>query len=257
MSALPRSRPFGRRARLLAGSVAAGAVVLTTALASTTLASAGPAEPSTRPSPPERASSSAGGSAEARGYYDARSSRSGAAKAMEYRAASKASEPRRDQGLRQGAAVRGDLRHRRHDRHRPDAGEARRLPVRQEQQEGHDGRAQVRPRQPRCAGSDHRRPQDLQAQARVRRHRGRAPPVLDPAHRRPDGLRQRPHGGGEEGRPPADRRRVPGQQGHPGPAGRPRDRLGGSPPSPTRARGSVPPPTPGPAPTTMPSGCCS
>ena len=90
MSALPRSRPFGRRARLLAGSVAAGAVVLTTALASTTLASAGPAEPSTRPSPPERASSSAGGSAEARGYYDARSSRSGAAKAMEYRAASKA-----------------------------------------------------------------------------------------------------------------------------------------------------------------------
>ena len=90
MSALPRSRHLGRRARRLAGSVAAGAVVLTTALASTTLASAGPAEPSAKPSTPERATSSADSPGEARGYYDARSSTSGAAKAMEYRAASKA-----------------------------------------------------------------------------------------------------------------------------------------------------------------------
>src|SRR5688572_12909911 len=90
MSALPRSRHLGRRARRLAGSVAAGAVVLTTALASTTLASAGPAEPSAKPSTPEHATSNADGPGEARGYYDARSSTSGAAKAMEYRAASKA-----------------------------------------------------------------------------------------------------------------------------------------------------------------------
>jgi extracellular elastinolytic metalloproteinase len=91
MSALPSSRPLGRRARRLAGTVAAGAVVLTTALASTTLASAQSAEStapaSARPGTPERA---AGRSAEARGHYDARYIRSGAAKAMEYRAASKA-----------------------------------------------------------------------------------------------------------------------------------------------------------------------
>ena len=93
MSALPRSRPLGRRARRLAGSVAAGAVVVTTALASTTLASAqsaGAGAPTARPSTPERTTGSAGSAGEARGFYDARASRSGAQKAMEYRAASKA-----------------------------------------------------------------------------------------------------------------------------------------------------------------------
>ncbi len=91
MSALPRSRPLGRRAWRLAGSVAAGAVVLTTALASATLASAqsgGSAAPaSARPDTHERA---AGRTAEALGHFDARYLRSGAARAMEYRAASKA-----------------------------------------------------------------------------------------------------------------------------------------------------------------------
>ena len=91
MSALPRSRPLGRRAWRLAGSVAAGAVVLTTALASATLASAqsgGSAAPaSARPGTHERA---AGRTAEALGHFDARYRRSGAARAMEYRAASKA-----------------------------------------------------------------------------------------------------------------------------------------------------------------------
>ncbi len=85
MSALPR------RARRLAGSVAAGAVVLTTALASTSLAtapsSAQSSEPAAKPSPHER---SAGGSAEARGYYDARYGTSGTARAIAARGASKA-----------------------------------------------------------------------------------------------------------------------------------------------------------------------
>ena len=85
MSALPR------RARRLAGSVAAGAVVLTTALASTSLvsaqSSAQSAEPAAKPSPHER---SIGGSAEARGYYDARYGKSGTARAIAARGASKA-----------------------------------------------------------------------------------------------------------------------------------------------------------------------
>ena len=71
MSALPRSRPTGRQARRLAGSVAAGAVVLTTALASTSLASAQSsvtAGAGARTSTPE----SSTGSAESRGHYDAR-----------------------------------------------------------------------------------------------------------------------------------------------------------------------------------------
>jgi hypothetical protein len=93
MSALPRTRPLGRRARRLAGSVAAGAVVVTTALASTTLASAetaGAGAPTAEPSTHERTAGSRAGSGEARGFYDARASRSGAEKALEYRAASKA-----------------------------------------------------------------------------------------------------------------------------------------------------------------------
>ena len=90
MSALPRSRPTGRRARRLAGSVAAGAVVLTTALASTSLASAQSsvltAGAGAQPSTPE----SSTGSAEARGYYDARYGKSSTAKAIAARGASKA-----------------------------------------------------------------------------------------------------------------------------------------------------------------------
>ena len=90
MSALPRSRPPGRRARRLAGSVAAGAVVLTTALASTSLASAQSsvltAGAGAQPSTPE----SSTGSAEARGYYDARYGKSSTAKAIAARGASKA-----------------------------------------------------------------------------------------------------------------------------------------------------------------------
>ena len=90
MSALPRSRPPGRRARLLAGSVAAGAVVLTTALASTSLASAQSsvltAGAGAQPSTPE----SSTGSAEARGHYDARYGKSSTAKAIAARGASKA-----------------------------------------------------------------------------------------------------------------------------------------------------------------------
>ena len=85
MSALPR------RARRLAGSVAAGAVVLTTALASTSLASAQSSaqssEPAAKPSTHER---SAGGTAEARGHYDARYGKSGTARSIAARGASKA-----------------------------------------------------------------------------------------------------------------------------------------------------------------------
>ena len=88
MSALPRSRPAGRRARRLAGSVAAGAVVLTTALASTSLASAQSSVTAAgaQPSTPE----SSTGTAEARGYYDARYGKSSTAKAIAARGASKA-----------------------------------------------------------------------------------------------------------------------------------------------------------------------
>ena len=82
MSLLP---PRQRVAR----SLAAGAVVLTTALATTTtLASASTADrQSGKPTGPERSTQAA----EARGHYDARYGQSGAARAATYRAASKAS----------------------------------------------------------------------------------------------------------------------------------------------------------------------
>ena len=82
MSLLP---PRQRVAR----SLAAGAVVLTTALATTTtLASASTADrQSGKPAGPERTSHSP----EARGHYDARYGQSGAARAANYRAAGKAS----------------------------------------------------------------------------------------------------------------------------------------------------------------------
>ena len=88
MSALPPSRPPGRRARRLAGSLATGAVVLTTALASSSLASAQSSVTAAgaQASTPE----SSTGTPEARGYYDARYGRSSTAKAIAARGASKA-----------------------------------------------------------------------------------------------------------------------------------------------------------------------
>jgi extracellular elastinolytic metalloproteinase len=72
----------------VARSLAAGAVVLTTALATTGLASASTADrQSGKPSGPERSTQAA----EARGHYDARYGQSGSARAATYRAASKAS----------------------------------------------------------------------------------------------------------------------------------------------------------------------
>ncbi len=88
MSALPRPRPTRQGARRLAGSVAAGAVVLTTALASTSLASATSADQSAKPGTHERANG--GQSAESRGYYDARYGRSSTARAAIARNASRA-----------------------------------------------------------------------------------------------------------------------------------------------------------------------
>ena len=81
MSLLP---PRQRVAR----SLAAGAVVLTTALATTSLASASTADrQSGKPTGPERSTQAA----EARGHYDARYGQSGSARAATYREASKAS----------------------------------------------------------------------------------------------------------------------------------------------------------------------
>ena len=49
--------------------------------------------------------------------------------------------------------------------------------------------------------------------ARLRRHRRHPPPVLDAAHRRHDGLRQRPDGRGHQGRPAAQPGRLAGHRG--------------------------------------------
>ena len=87
MSALPPHRSHGRRARKVAGTLAAAAVVLTTALASTSLASATTTGRSIKPGTPERTGSPA---TEARGFYDARYGKSGTAKATTYRSASRA-----------------------------------------------------------------------------------------------------------------------------------------------------------------------
>ena len=83
MSAFARPRV----AKRLAGSVAAGAVVLTTALASTSLASATSADRPATPATHERAT---GQPVESRGYYDSRNGQSSTARAIAARRASQA-----------------------------------------------------------------------------------------------------------------------------------------------------------------------
>jgi extracellular elastinolytic metalloproteinase len=90
MSSLPHGRPTRRRARRLAAVVGAGAVVVTTAMASASLASAQSAERVIKPSTSERTTTVQSG--EARGHYDARYGRSSSARAITYRSASRAAE---------------------------------------------------------------------------------------------------------------------------------------------------------------------
>jgi hypothetical protein len=83
MSAFARPRV----AKRLAGSLAAGAVVLTTALASTSLASATSVD---RPATPGTHERTTGQPVESRGYYDSRYGKSSTARAIAARTASKA-----------------------------------------------------------------------------------------------------------------------------------------------------------------------
>ena len=86
MSALPS--PTRQRARRLAAVVAAGAVVMTTALATQSLASASTAGQGAKPGTTHERST--GRPAESRGYYDARYGQSSTARAITAREASKA-----------------------------------------------------------------------------------------------------------------------------------------------------------------------
>ena len=158
MSAFARPRV----AKRLAGSLAAGAVVLTTALASTSLASATSVDRPAAPATHERATAQP---VDSRGYYDSRHGQSSTARAIAARRAGQVAERGPVRAFQQALPGRAvfDID--------GTTGTVRMLArldgflTGKSNEPRQEGRAQVRQAEPHGARPDHRRPQDVQAQA--------------------------------------------------------------------------------------------